>query len=273
MTLNAMHRHELNHQTIADQFGSIRQSHRAAVDQIQRSTLAKRARHKVLDLGVGDGGFLKKLQHALPLAELTGLDVSADMLARARQALTLTTIEASVAEVHRYVPQHSQDLVLAHFVNAYIPIRTLFSVANSLTRTSGYFSLITTTYDSFPVAQRYLVDFINEGSLLSTVVGHYYKSMAKNITVASSECDLLNAFPEHGFDVLEHKRIRIPINLYDIDELALFGLDGTWFLNNLSVRVLPKPFILQRLTRLCDKIFTFPYRDTHIVDVVLARKK
>ena len=270
--LNSMPRQLLHHVQTADQFGSIGQSYATAIEQIQRSSLAKRACHKVLDLGVGDGAFLKKLRCGMPLAEFTGLDVAADRLQRAREALTLTTIEASVAEVNRYLPRHSQDLVLAHFVNAYIPISTLFSVANSLTRANGYFSLITTTYDSFPVAQRYLVDFINKGSLLSSFVGHYYKSMVQNITVASSECDLLQAFGDHDFEVLQHTRLRIPILLDDIDELVLFGLDGTWFLNQLSVRVLPKHYLLQRLTRLFDKIFTFPYRDTHIIDVILARK-
>ncbi|MEX0914080.1 MAG: hypothetical protein WDZ57_03920 [Demequina sp.] len=52
----------------------------------------------------------------------------------------------------------------------------------------------------------------------------------------------------------------------------VFGIEGTWFLNSLSIRMLPKNFLLQRLKRLFSKIFTFPYEDTHIIDVVLAKK-
>nr|WP_232002385.1 hypothetical protein [Legionella sainthelensi] len=39
--------------------------------------------------------------------------------------------------------------------------------------------MITTTYDSFPVAQQCLAEFISTGSILSSVVGHYYKSIVK----------------------------------------------------------------------------------------------
>lgn len=272
MMLKAMYNDLAETYATADQFGSISDSHRVAIDQIQRSNLGNRAHYKVLDLGVGDGAFLKKLKRQMPLAEFTGIDVSGEMLRLAREALPLTTIEASATEVGHYLPPHSQDLVLAHFINAYIPINKLFSSANELTRATGYFSLITTTYDSFPVAQQYLADFIAQGSLLSTVVGHYYKSIVKNTTVAASEADLLKEFTQHGFEVLEHHRLRLPIVLNNIDELAVFGIEGTWFLNTLSIRMFPKHFLVQRLKRLFDKMFTFPYQDTHIIDVILARK-
>ena len=94
----------------------------------------------------------------------------------------------------------------------------------------------------------------------------------KNTTVAASEEDLLKTFAEHEFEVIEHHRLRIPIVLNNIEELALFGIEGTWFLNSLSIRMLPKHFLLQRLKRLFDRIFTFPYQDIHIVDVILAKK-
>jgi ubiquinone/menaquinone biosynthesis C-methylase UbiE len=272
MTLKSMYNDLAETYSTADQFGSITDSHRTAIEQIHRINLGNRLHYKVLDLGVGDGAFLKKLHHQLPLAEFTGIDVSGEMLRRARDSLALTTIEASATEVSQYLPPHSQDLVLAHFINAYIPIHTLFDTASTLTRATGYFSLITTTYDSFPVAQKYLADFITEGSILGGVVGHYYKSIVKNTTVAASEEDLLRTFAEHEFEVIEHHRLRIPIALNNIEELALFGIEGTWFLNSLSIRMLPKHFLLQRLKRLFDRIFTFPYQDIHIIDVILAKK-
>ena len=256
----------------ANRFGSISESQNCAIAQIKQAHLGLRPHYKVLDLGVGNGAFLQKLKPHMPQAEFTGIDVSKERLKRATEALSLTTIETSATEASHYLPHHSQDLVLAHFINAYIPINTLFNEAKLLTRASGHFSLITTTYDSFPVAQQQLADFISQESLLSSIVGHYYKAIVKNTTVAASEDELLHSFDEHQFHVLEHQRLHIPITLNNIDELALFGIDGTWFLNTLSIRMLPKNFLLQRLKRLFSKIFTFPYQDTHIIDVVLARK-
>ncbi len=258
----------------ADQFGSISESHRLAIEQIKRVFSIQKQGEHVLDLGVGDGAFLEKLKNEIfPMATLTGVDVSGEMLKRAKQRLPLlSTIEASATDAPKFLPPRSQDLVLAHFINAYIPMQALFESVRTLTKANGYFSFITTTYDSFPVAQQYLADFIAEGTLVSSVVGHYYKSITKNTTVALGEPELLAAFDEHEFEIIEHHRFRLPIVLNNIDELALFGIEGTWFLNSLSIRMLPKNFLLQRLKRLFDKIFTFPYHDTHVIDVVLAKR-
>lgn len=256
----------------ADCFGSISGSHKCAIEQINRSNIGYRPHYKILDLGVGDGAFLRKLRAQMPEADYTGIDVSAEMLKRACEGLTFTAIEASAAEATNYLPQHSQDLVLAHFINAYIPTNILFDQAQMLTRANGYFSIITTTYESFPVAQKYLADFIAKGTILSNIVGHYYKAVVKNTPVAAGEEELLKAVKQHQFEVIDHQRIQIPITLNNIDELALFGIEGAWFLNTLSIPMLPRNFLLQRIKRLFEKIFTFPYHDTHVIDIVLAKK-
>lgn len=260
------------HYATADRFGSISKSHKTAIAQIQQAHLGLKPGYKVLDLGVGDGSFLKKLKEHMPRAEFTGIDISVEMLNQAKEALTLTTIETNAIEASHILPHHTQDLVLAHFINAYIPIDKLFNEAKLLTRANGHFSIITTTYESFPVAQQHLASFISEESLLSTIVGHYYKAIVKNTTVAAGQDELLQTFPKHHFEVLEHQRLHIPIKLNDINELAEFGIDGTWFLNSISMRMLPKTFLIQRLKRLFDRVFTFPYEDTHIIDIVLAKK-
>ncbi|VEG89655.1 class I SAM-dependent methyltransferase [Legionella spiritensis] len=272
MSLKAMYNEQSGHYKTADRFGSITESHRTAIKQIREAHLGLKPDYKVLDLGVGNGFFLEKLKKYLPQATYTGIDISNEMLERACKVLPLTVIEASATEASHYLPHHSQDLVLAHFINAYIPIQTLFEEADTLTRANGHFSLITTTYESFPVAQQQLAGFISQDTLLSSVVGHYYKTMVKNTTVASGLDELLQVFAQHRFEIIESKRLYIPVTLNNIDELALFGLEGTWFLNSLSLRMLPKNFLLARLKRLFSKIFTFPYHDTHIIDVILAKK-
>lgn len=256
----------------ADKFGSISDSHNVAIAQIKREHLGLRPGYKVLDFGVGNGSFLEKLQKYMPNADFTGIDISNKMLAEAKKAVALTAIEGSATEASRYLPPNSQDLVLAHFINAYIPIHTLFNEADLLTRATGHFSFITTTYESFPIAQQQLAKFISEDTLVSSVVGHYYKAMTKNTTVLAGVDELMNIFAQHQFKVLQHQRLRIPVTLNNIDELALFGIEGTWFLNSISMRMLPKNFLIERLKRLFSKIFTFPYHDTHIIDVVLAKK-
>lgn len=272
MPVKAMYNDIASQYAMADCFGSISNSHKCAIEQIERAHLNTRPHLKILDLGVGDGAFLSKLKQQMPVADFTGIDVSEEMLKRASLELPLTAIEASAADASSFLPPHSQDLVLAHFINAYIPIAKLFGQAEMLTRANGYFSMITTTYESFPVAQALLADFIAEESLLSIIVGHYYKAVVKNTTVAAGYEELTQAFNAHQFEIVEHKRLSIPIKLNNIDELALFGIEGTWFLNTLSIRMLPKNFLIDRIKRVFSKIFTFPYQDTHVVDVILAKK-
>ena len=273
MSLKAMYNDIAENYATANRFGAISQSQQLAIEQMKQFYLGMKPHFKVLDLGVGDGSFLKDLQQIMPKAEFTGIDVSSEMLNRTREKLpSVTAIEGSAAQANKYLPPHSQDLILAHFVNAYIPINVLFSEAKLLTRANGYFSMITTTYDSFPVAQQRLAEFIGQGSILSSVVGHYYKSIAKNTTIAANNDELMLAFKQHQFEVIAHKRLKIPITLNSIDELALFGIEGTWFLNTLTIRMLPKIFLIQRIKRLFSKIFSFPYHDIHIIDVVLAKK-
>ncbi|STX28679.1 small-molecule methyltransferase IraA [Legionella beliardensis] len=272
MPFRAKYNNISDHYATADMFKSISNSHQVAIEQIRKAHLGQRLGYKVLDFGVGNGAFLEKLRQYMPDAEFTGIDISSKRLASARKALPLTTIEASATEASRYLPHHSQDLVLAHFINAYIPIHTLFSEADLLTRSNGYFSLITTTYESFPIAQQQLANFIAEDTLVSTVVGHYYKAMIKNTTVSTGLDELLQVFNHHQFQVMEHQRLYIPIILNNADELARFGIEGTWFLNSVSMRMLPKTFLLERLKRLFNRVFTFPYHDTHIIDIILAKK-
>lgn len=272
MSLKAMYNHIADNYDSADRFGSISESHKVAIEQIKKFHLGMKPQYKVLDLGVGNGDFLLKLKQHMPHAHFTGIDVSPQMLKHARECLNITTIEGSASQADKYLPPNSQDLILAHFINAYIPINMLFNEVKTLSRANSHFSMITSTYDSFPVAQQKLAEFIAQDSILSSVVGHYYKSIVKNTPVAANQEELMQAFAHHQFEVIEHQRLEVPIVLEDIDALAHFGIEGTWFLNTLSIRMLPKNFLIERLKRLFSKIFTFPYHDTHIIDVVLAKK-
>ena len=272
MSLKAMYQNVATRYAVANQFGSISRSHACAIEQIQNSGLGCRPNCKILDLGVGDGLFLKELKKSVPHGDFTGIDISDTMLAQAEKALKLRTIEASATEACQYLPHHSQDLVVAHFINAYIPVNELFHQAKILTRANGHFSLITTTYESFPVAQQHLAEFIAQNTLVSRFVGHYYKAVLQNSTVAPGQDELLKTFEQNRFEVDEHYRLEVPIMINNIDELITFGIEGTWFLNSLSVKLLPKNFLRDRLKKLFNKIFTFPYQDTHIIDIVLAKK-
>jgi ubiquinone/menaquinone biosynthesis C-methylase UbiE len=263
------------HYNLADRFGSLQKSHDCALNQFKKEHLGEnRQQFKVLDLGVGDGAFLKEVSKLIPQAELTGIDLSKEMLKKAKENLNFHDIQGDSQHADKYLPIHSQDLVIAHFINAYMPINTLLQQAKWMTKANGYFSYITSTYESFPISQTQLAKFVAEDTFLSSIVGHYYKKIIENTPVASGIEEILQYMHQFGFQIVQHQRISVPIYFANIDDAIEFGIKGTWFLNTLSTgpSALPKKFLIERFKRLFNKIFTFPYSDEHIIDVILAKK-
>jgi SAM-dependent methyltransferase len=257
----------------ADKFGTISLSHDAALQQIMKYNIGlNRQQFRVLDLGVGDGGFLKKLKPLMPNAEFYGLDVSKEMLKKARENIEFHGIQASAGDADKMLPLHMQDLVLAHFINAYIPMASLLQQVKWMTKANGYFSFITSTYESFPNSQMQLAKFVAGDTIMGGLVGHYYKTVVSKTPVASGYEEIVSQLKLNHFEILDHQRIHVPIYFENIDEMSKFGIDGTWFLNTLSATRIPKQFFIERLKRFFNKIFEFPYHDEQIIDIMLVRK-
>lgn len=263
------------HYNIANRFGTLEKSHASALAQIQKEHLAEHRTHfKVLDFGVGDGAFLNKIKQLIPQAELTGIDVSKEMLKKAKEKVEFHDIHGDSSKADKYLPLHTQDLVIAHFINAYIPMNILLQQAKWMTKANGYFSYITSTYESFPFSQTKLAEFIAQDTFLSSIIGHYYKKITENTPVASGLEEIMQKMHQFDFQICHHQRININIHFNNIDEAIEFGIKGSWFLNTLSAgpAPLPKQFIIEKFKNIFNKIFTFPYEDKQIIDVILAKK-
>lgn len=277
MTLQALYDNAADHYGLANRFGAISSSHDIALEQILKARLGQTQFRtgkvfKILDLGVGDGRFLERLVQHIPFAQCTGFDISPEMLKHAQNRLEMTGIAAGAEHAEHYLPLHSQDLVLAHFINAYIPIDALFHQAHLMTKANGHFSYISTTYDSFPHCQEFLANFISENSFIGSVIGHYYKSVVKNTTVAPNLQVLKEELQAHKFIIVEHRRLELEITFQSAQDVAHFGVDGSWFLNALNYPLVPQRLLVSKLTKLIEKIVTFPFHDKHVIDIILAKK-
>lgn len=257
----------------ADLFGVLSQSCHAAAQQVLKSELLTHPHHlRILDLGVGDGAFLKIMHQSLPTAELTGIDVSKEMLKLAQQQVPFHSIHCSAADADKHLPLHSQDLVIAHFISAYVPVQTLFHQAKTMSKANGYFSFVTSTYDSFPASQTQIANFIAQDTLIGNLVGHYYKSILSRTPVASGLDEIQKLIKEHHFELVSHQRIEIPIYFENIEKLTEYAIHGGWFFNLLPETNFAKDFILERIKRFVSRILEFPHQDTQIIDVLLIKK-
>ena len=97
---------------------------RPALDLLGQVVLA--APGRVVDLGCGPGNVTRLLATRWPMAQITGLDSSPEMLARARAALPALRFE--LGDVEQWVPDAPLDLVFSnaalHWLGAH---ETLFS--------------------------------------------------------------------------------------------------------------------------------------------------
>jgi ubiquinone/menaquinone biosynthesis C-methylase UbiE len=99
---------------------------------------------KILDIGTGPGWLLLKLYHLSERLELTGLDISADMIKKARKNIAAATASANIllevgsVETLPY-PDHSFDMVVStqslhHWKN---PVQS-FNEINRVLKTGGH---------------------------------------------------------------------------------------------------------------------------------------
>jgi len=257
----------------ADIFGSLTKSREVALKQVHESEFFTHPhQYRIIDLGVGDGSFLKLMHQKVPQAELTGVDVSKEMLRVAKSQVNFHDIHCSAADADKHLPIHTQDLVIAHFISAYVPIQTLFHQAKLMSKAEGLFSFVTSTYESFPESQTQIAKFVAKDSLLGNLVGHYYKTILSKTPVASGIEEIESLCKQLDFKIVDHQRIHVPIYFENVEKLAEFGIDGSWFLNTLPETPFSKDFIIERIKRFVVKIFQFPYHDDHIIDVILLKK-
>lgn len=257
---------------IADCYGAISRSHQCALEQFRKIKFLNRTDCNILNIGTYDHIFIEKLKALISSIDKTEENIL-DQSRYVPQNISFQTINVNSIETNQHISEASQDAIIAHLIDTEIPNDALFSKAHRLIKEDGVFSVITTTHESFPVAQRHLADFIAKGGLISNIVGHYYKTVVKNTTVAADEESLLTAVKSHHFEILFHERIEIPMHFETLEELELFAIEGGWFISRLSIPMIPKSFLLQNLRRTFEKMFTFPYQDTHVIDVVMAKKK
>lgn len=145
-----------------DDFQLLSDSHDLVIQQLSSQNVTPK---HVLDIGCGTGMYLEKMARAYPDAQLTGTDLSSDMLQRAQAKPVLNGLTSFVTDLQNIgleVNPHSFDLISLHYVLCYVPVDTALPVIAGLLQSGGLFSLTTMTKkDSFP-ALRELSSFIEQ---------------------------------------------------------------------------------------------------------------
>jgi SAM-dependent methyltransferase len=222
----------------------------------------------VLDVGVGTGRFLEKLKVASggrPL-RLFGLDLSAEMVAIARQRLPgLQVAVDDAVNLADHFDGQSFDLVCTHFITGLVPMAALAPIIRSRTREGGFWSLVGGTKAGFPALQMEA-----DRAVVRRVLG------GRRLAVDTMTCnptgreEVVSTLEAHGFGVVSAETFEPALKFEDVDEFIEFGYHGGWLTPFVEALGLHEAGQVKRT--LID-LLVFPIEDQHNIEIVLARKK
>jgi SAM-dependent methyltransferase len=225
---------------------------------------------RVVDLGVGDGALLGHLSAlALPM-HLTGVDVSPAMLEAARRRVRLAPVRARAEEADRHLAHGGFDLVLAHFILAYVRPRDLFPVARRLLAPGGVLSLVSTVLEGgqayYDALDRHFRRTRHPGKRLIGWAAD--RALARSYMPADAAA-IETGLREAGLTVEGRHTLRVPVRFASPREAYRFGIEEGWAVNILAV-----PWVPVRLAQgvalwgleQCD----YPFEVTTTIEVVEA---
>lgn len=195
---------------------------------------------RVVDLGVGDGALLERMSAlALPM-RMTGVDVSPAMLEVAGRRVSLQPVQARAEEADRHLPHGAFDLVLAHFILAYVRPEKLFAVARRLLAPGGVLSLVSTVIEG---GQAYL-DALDRHFRRTRHPGKRLIAWAADRALARSYMPADGAAIEAGLRaaglvVERSETLRADVRFASPEDAYRYGIEEGWAVNILAVPFVP----------------------------------
>jgi SAM-dependent methyltransferase len=228
---------------------------------------------QVVDLGVGDGALLARLRDLGHPMTLTGLDISPAMLALASQRLPLHTVLAPAEQAAAHLPAAHFDLVLVHFILAYVPLETVLRQAHQILKPGGTLSLVTSTHAG------------TQALKAENAHGFYrsrwpwYRAMGRAVdqAVAASHVpldapSLEQSVTAAGLEIERRTTLEDPVHFDDAAHAFQFMITEGWGVNILGqLGRMPMP-LARTCVRLGLQRYRYPLRWVHTTEIVDIRK-
>ena len=226
----------------------------------------------ILALGMGDGTDLLPYKLHYPTAELHGLDISENMLKKAKMILDCTTYYGDIAKASTLIDKNNFDLIISHFVTAYVPLPSILRECKKMIAERGMISIVTNTMTSFPVTQTLLPKLEKSSNPFNKLVAHHVKKALKTVYVPMDLDHLQSTLELNGFKVKAIKEEEIQIRLESEKDVYDFFIEGGWFVSGLVHPLLPHGLLRKFSNQLVHKYFSIPYEDTMKIAVAIAER-
>ena len=236
-----------------DRFNLLSDSHQIALNQIKDNSRSQEI-NSILDLALGTGAILTKLKPIFPQAKLMGIDLSSEMIAVATQKLDVMAFCDRAENISQYVDRDSTDLILIHFLLAYVNPQIIIEEAAKLLNSGGLLSIATSTYQSFQKLQSLTSKFLTPEEL--------------NLAQVPQDPDALTSLLDSvGLEIVKTEVLNKKVSFSTFDEAYNWGKDSSWFTQYL-VNISPaKIAAISAIPNL------FPFEDEFQSTMILSRKK
>lgn len=209
-----------------DFLGLYRTTHKIIIQQIQTIQHT----NSILDLCVGTGNFIIELARNIYFNQFIGVDISKKMLevAKAKIPFQWTAIQKNALHIENTILPESQDLILSHFLDDFIPSEESLPMCYRLLKPGGFLSTVTTTkeqYDEFFYQQ------INKNKIIKIVD---IPKQIEKASIANSQQDHIKSVEKHGFSVVNTQTLNLPVKLKSAKDLIDLGYHSGWLANYLS---------------------------------------
>lgn len=266
---NTLYDQVAEHYDIADRFQVITETHHLFHEQVQKRLSERYTPLTIVDFGVGDGRLLGSLKSLFPDAKLIGLDTSSGMLQLAEQDYGITTIQTDFRQADQYIAPHSADLIIAHFILAFIDYETLLQVASRVLKPGGLLSIAATTYESFPKGHTLIEKRIQALKFTKALLSYWYHRALNQTHTPKTDEQKIKFIHQAGLKRLDYSVFSKRLHCESINACYDYGFRAGWLPNAINYSWIP-PKCVESICKACLKhLLPIPFDDEHIVAVEL----
>ena len=253
----------------ADIFGKTTQ---VKMDQIISEGILKNKQLSIIDLGVGDGAVLRRLDALQPGNMLVGLDISDKLLEMAKANLPKARmILSTIEDLQNHCERSTYDLVIGDFVCAYVGLPKLLEQANYLLKPGGFLAFRTSLRSSCPEIKRQLDAMKHSWNVNKKILCHLSANADRQNHVPESAEEVGNLLNEYGFVGKQQEVVTIDGSCQTLQEHYDLLVNSGWGMHILQHPVLPA-WLLRNLVSHFLKYVKYPIYDYLLVNVGLAQK-
>lgn len=229
-----------------DEFSILASTQQLVINQLSQASQqqASPLSGTIIDIGCGTGNMLKILMEHFAFKQVYGMDLSDEMLTIATTKIKeLMAICSSATALSQHFAEPVADLLVLHFLFAYIDHKKLIAQSAQVIKSGGLLSICTTTGNSFKSLQQAGTTMLGRivTKLLKfdaqTFMDEFLEFMPKN---ANALTDTLQA---NGFEVLNVSTQRTKVSCATGTDAWNLLHNAGWFVGALHQLKLSKPLI------------------------------